>query len=308
MCELKKSKCEIIPEEDEDKQKTENRFYKAQKESRNIAISINQSKSKKTFRKIQIDTSNQIKPEFILSGQTPVSTTNINKMNQEKERREISNLLTPSNNINRENSNVKIKKPINIERSIESPSTSEFTHDTTKKSSTEEGNYWKERHNVFSARNSSSNTNAVAMNQNVLFPLMTRRPMSNLSLGGNAIWKKIDCLKEDPEINQKLKDIMGNISDIKKTISQKKKQRCKLGSAPVSLNELNNERNHKKYLKLKIEGLQSTKNEKKMQIDLSGHLYKRKIYENNGWNSVTNKNNINSLKKKNDPIKNVKKY
>ena len=32
MCELKKSKCEIIPEEDEDKQKTENRFYKAQKE------------------------------------------------------------------------------------------------------------------------------------------------------------------------------------------------------------------------------------------------------------------------------------
>ena len=204
MCELKKSKCEIIPEEDEDKQKTENRFYKAQKESRNIAISINQSKSKKTFRKIQIDTSNQIKPEFILSGQTPVSTTN--KMNQEKERREISNLLTPSNNINRENSNVKIKKPINIERSIESPSTSEFTHDTTKKSSTEEGNYWKERHNVFSARNSSSNTNAVAMNQNVLFPLMTRRPMSNLSLGGNAIWKKIDCLKEDPEINQKLKE------------------------------------------------------------------------------------------------------
>ena len=80
MCELKKSKCEIIPEEDEDKQKTENRFYKAQKESRNIAISINQSKSKKTFRKIQIDTSNQIKPEFILSGQTPVSTTNINKI------------------------------------------------------------------------------------------------------------------------------------------------------------------------------------------------------------------------------------
>lgn len=307
---LKNSKCEMIPEEDEDKQKTETKFYKVSNNNNNNTnknnIYVNNlQKVKKNFRKIQIDTTNsQIKTDFSAINPLTISAATYTRLNQDKERKEISKILNGNSN-NRENSNVKLKKPIKIERSIESPSTSEFTHDTTKKSNTTDENTIKERLNVFSARNiSSRNTN-----QNVLFPPPTRRPMSNLNFGGDALWKKLDNFKEDPEIKKKLIDIMSNITDIKKTISQKKKQRSKLVSAPMMLNEFeySKEKNNQRILKLKIDGgFQTTKNEKKLQIDLGGHLFKKKVMIESEWNKITN-NYEGRFRKKNDPVKIVKK-
>ena len=62
---------------------------------------------------------------------------------------------------------------------------------------------------------------------------MIKRPMSNLNLGNNTLWKKIDQYKEDPEISQKLNDIIFKIKDVQKAISEKNKERSKLGSAPM---------------------------------------------------------------------------
>lgn len=295
----------MIPEEDEEKQKTETKFYKVSNNNNNKIISnvANPQKLKKNFRKIQIDTtSNQIKTDFSSVNPLTVSAATFSRLNQDKERKEISKIL---NSNNRENSNVKLKKPIKKERSIESPSTSEFTHDTTKKSVTTDENIVKERLNVFSARNISSKTT----NQNVLFPPPTRRPMSNLNFGGDALWKKLESFKEDPEIKKKLIDIMSNITDIKKTISQKKKQRNKLVSAPVLINdfEYSKEKNNQRILKLRLDGgFQTTKNEKKLQIDLGGHLFKKKIMIESEWNK-NNNNYEGRFKKKNDPVKIVKK-
>ena len=102
---------------------------------------------------------------------------------------------------------------------------------------------------------------------------------------------------------------MSNITDIKKTISQKKKQRSKLVSAPMMLNEFeySKEKNNQRILKLKIDGgFQTTKNEKKLQIDLGGHLFKKKVMIESEWNKITN-NYEGRFRKKNDPVKIVKK-
>ena len=220
----------------------------------NNNIQVNSAKNqipipKRTFRKIQIDTAQMNQPiqkrdntNSIIhsspSTTTPnnnnnISTTKTNiaistsKFNREKEKQEIAKLIASTNSIN----NPKLKHPILYEGSIESPSTSAFTFDTTKKNNTEE-NIQKGRTNVLSARNSNNNACSV-LNTNAVYPLMIKRPMSNLNIGNSTLWKKIDQYKEDPEISQKLNDIMFNIKDVQKAISEKMKERSKLGSAPM---------------------------------------------------------------------------
>ena len=202
---------------------------------------------KRTFRKIQIDTAQISQPiqkrdntSAIIHSSPSTSTPNNNistnknnivistsKFNREKEKQEIAKLIASTNAIN----NPKLKHPILYEGSIESPSTSAFTFDTTKKNNTEE-NIQKGRTNVLSARNSNNNACSV-LNTNAVYPLMIKRPMSNLNVGNSTLWKKIDQYKEDPEISQKLNDIMFNIKDVQKAISEKMKERSKLGSAPM---------------------------------------------------------------------------
>ena len=210
------------------------------------------------------------------------STININKLNKEQEKKEIAKLIASSTS----NNNPKLKYPIFYEGSFESPSTSAFTFDSTKKNNTEE-NIQKGRTNVLSARNVNNNACSV-LNTNAVYPLMIKRPMSNLNLGNSTLWKKIDQYKEDPEISQKLNDIIFNIKDVQKVISKKIKERSKLGSAPMlsDNNTLTLDKNLKRFRNFE------RSNNSRMLVEHSSVKFQKRDDGNNNLSNLNGNNHL----------------
>lgn len=115
-----------------------------------------------------------------------------NKIKQQKEKEEIAKLIHPSSPFlsNRQFSN---KSPVVIDRTIETPSTSGFTHDSTKKLPTDTkslDDFNKERMHLLSAQNSYN----IHLNRNntIFTPNSQRRPLSNLNSGSCNILDNIE--------------------------------------------------------------------------------------------------------------------
>ena len=324
----KNNNCEIIYEEDEDKIKADTKHSSPHSsQNNNNVVDINNNNNdnscnnnnqvtlnknqtlhqKRNIRKIQIDTAQLNQPiqqkesinsithtspstaiptnennESTNKNNNFISTINKSKFNKEQEKKEIAKLIASST----ANKNPNLKCPIFYEGSFESPSTSAFTFDTTKKNNTEE-NIQKGRTNVLSARNSNNNACSV-LNTNAVYPLMIKRPMSNLNVGNSTLWKKIDQYKEDPEISQKLNDIIFNIKDVQKAISEKNKERSKLGSAPMlsDNNTLTLDKDLKRFRNFE------RSNNSRMLIEHSTVNFQKK---NDGNNNLSNLNCNNHL-------------
>ena len=152
-----------------------------------------------------LNNKNYINNNNININQNPLFTSwnRKTKLNQEKEKSEISNLLSSSQNnkfniylpeINQSNKIKKKKKNINIiNNNLDTQST---TNDSKKLNSN--GNntdeYSKDRIDLMSAK-FISNLNINSTSSNIIIPMIPlKRPNSNFNIGGNILWEKIDNL------------------------------------------------------------------------------------------------------------------
>ena len=152
-----------------------------------------------------LNNKNYINNNNININQNPLFTSwnRKTKLNQEKEKSEISNLLSSSQNnkfniylpeINQSNKITKLKKNINIiNNNLDTQST---TNDSKKLNSN--GNntdeYSKDRIDLMSAK-FISNLNINSTSSNIIIPMIPlKRPNSNFNIGGNILWEKIDNL------------------------------------------------------------------------------------------------------------------
>ena len=212
--------CEnIIPEEDEDKQKTELKFYKIKdKEQKlnedNKGTKSNNQKVKKPkyLKKMIIDINNNNVNEKITSSSNiiqnlysnnlnpnPLFTSwNMNKINQEKEKKHISKIF--SSNQNQKNNiylpeintiNL-LKQNLNINNNLDTQSTTNESKKNSNSNNTDE--YSKDRIDLMSAK-FKTNLNINSASSNIIIPMIPlRRPNSNFNFGGNLLWEKMDNL------------------------------------------------------------------------------------------------------------------
>ena len=254
----KKPLCEIIPEEDEDKQKTEKNFFnsyaKPVKTETFLPYPVSKTSKQLNMKDFPL-LSNHINSKSNIVNLCQIN--NKTKLEQQKEKEAISKLIHPSSPFlsNRQFIN---KSPIVIDRTIETPSTSGFTHDSTKKLPTDTkslDDFNKERMHLLSAQNS----NNINLNRNntIFTPNSQRRPLSNLNNGSGNLLDNIE------------KNIKKKAFKTSKPLSQQSRlnnsnRNNKLFNSNDSINFSNSISNYnsssKKLHKIKIErGMMSTK-------------------------------------------------
>jgi len=257
-----------------------------------------------------LNNKNYINNNNININQNPLFTSwnRKTKLNQEKEKSEISNLLSSSQNnkfniylpeINQSNKITKLKKNINIiNNNLDTQST---TNDSKKLNSN--GNntdeYSKDRIDLMSAK-FISNLNINSTSSNIIIPMIPlKRPNSNFNIGGNILWEKIDNLNSkiintEQVINKRNINNINNYNnynnlnnfDNKNLQNSHSVERGKVSTAPL----INN--NNMKLHKIKIEkGMMNTK----LADSINRKMYNFEVneyYLNN--NNLYNKNNKNS--------------
>ena len=223
--------------------------------------------------------------------------SNQQKLKQQKEIEEIKKLILPNPggpfSINRN----MVNSPVILDRNIESPSTCEFTNDSSKKYSNDtksSDDFQKDRLGLFSAQISYKN---YFNTNNTLFSMSTRRPLSNLNNGNKNILEGLELNNNIVNSINTDNDVVNNKKCVKykKPLSQKSRVRnstrdnnCLLKSAGSLLSDslhfnCNSKLNNvspKKLHKIKIErGMMSTKFVdkliKKLHFDLSTQTFKR---------------------------------
>ena len=264
--------CEIIPEEDEDKQKTGNTFFnritKPMKGNSFIPYPVS-----KTFKQIHIKESpfganyNNVV--------TPLGCVNIgtrqNNFEQSRKKETIAKLILPSSPY-RTN-----RTPLDNNINIESPSTSEFTHDSLVKKISNDtksiDDYTKERMHLFSAQYSYN----IHLNKNnTIFPKGNRRPLSNLNNGGSNLYESIERKYNSKPCSQKAK-----LRNSKKdNILFKGNNSLFNSNDSIHFNDNKYSVSNKKFHKIKVErGMMSTKFVdtliNKLHFDLSTQTFKR---------------------------------
>ena len=301
--------CEnIIPEEDEDKQKTELKFYKIKdKEQKlnedNKGTKSNNQKFKKPkyLKKMIIDINNNNVNEKITSSSNiiqnlysnnlnpnPLFTSwNMNKINQEKEKNHISKIF--SSNQNQKNNiylpeintiNL-LKQNLNINNNLDTQSTTNESKKNSNSNNTDE--YSKDRIDLMSAK-FKTNLNINSASSNIIIPMIPlRRPNSNFNFGGNLLWEKMDNLNNkilNTEIIEKNNYNSRNVHNINSL------ERGKFSTTPLINNTV-------KLHKIKIEkGMMNIKfadniNKKFYNFELNEY------YLNN--NNLYNKNSFKKL-------------
>ena len=257
-----------------------------------------------------LNNKNYINNNNININQNPLFTSwnRKTKLNQEKEKSEISNLLSSSQNnkfniylpeINQSNKITNLKKNINIiNNNLDTQST---TNDSKKLNSN--GNntdeYSKDRIDLMSAK-FISNLNINSTSSNIIIPMIPlKRPNSNFNIGGNILWEKIDNLNSkiintEQVINKRNINNINNYNnynnlnnfDNKNLQNSHSVERGKVSTAPL----INN--NNMKLHKIKIEkGMMNTK----LADSINRKMYNFEVneyYLNN--NNLYNKNNKNS--------------
>ena len=251
-----------------------------------------------------LNNKNYINNNNININQNPLFTSwnRKTKLNQEKEKSEISNLLSSSQNnkfniylpeINQSNKITKLKKNINIiNNNLDTQST---TNDSKKLNSN--GNntdeYSKDSIDLMSAK-FISNLNINSTSSNIIIPMIPlKRPNSNFNIGGNNLWEKIDNLNTkiintEQMIDKRNINNYNNLNNVdsKNLQNSHSVERGKVSTAPL----INN--NNMKLHKIKIEkGMMNTK----LADSINRKMYNFEVneyYLNN--NNLYNKNNKNS--------------
>ena len=284
---------------------------KKKKNSKSPQLYTIQNKIINTNKNINnLNNKNYINNNNININQNPLFTSwnRKTKLNQEKEKSEISNLLSSSQNnkfniylpeINQSNKITKLKKNINIiNNNLDTQST---TNDSKKLNSN--GNntdeYSKDRIDLMSAK-FISNLNINSTSSNIIIPMIPlKRPNSNFNIGGNILWEKIDNLNSkiintEQVINKRNINNINNYNnynnlnnfDNKNLQNSHSVERGKVSTAPL----INN--NNMKLHKIKIEkGMMNTK----LADSINRKMYNFEVneyYLNN--NNLYNKNNKNS--------------
>ena len=231
------------------------------------------------------------------------------KLNQEKEKSEISNLLSSSsqNNkfniylpeINQTNTISKLKKNINI---INNNLDTQSTTNESKKINSNGNNtdeYSKDRIDLMSAK-FISNLNINSASSNIIIPMIPlKRPNSNFNIGGNNLWEKIDNLNTKIINTEQMIDKRNNYNnfnnfDSKNVQNSHSVERGKVSTAPL----INN--NNMKLHKIKIEkGMMNTKladsiNRKMYNFEVNEYYLNNNLYNKcnkNSYRQFSNNNN-----------------
>ena len=276
-----------------------------EKNSKSPQLYTKQNKIINTNKNINnLNNKNYINNNNININQNPLFTSwnRKTKLNQEKEKSEISNLLSSSQNnkfniylpeINQSNKITNLKKNINIiNNNLDTQST---TNDSKKLNSN--GNntdeYSKDRIDLMSAK-FISNLNINSTSSNIIIPMIPlKRPNSNFNIGGNNLWEKIDNLNSkiintEQMIDKRNINNYNNLNNVdsKNLQNSHSVERGKVSTAPL----INN--NNMKLHKIKIEkGMMNTK----LADSINRKMYNFEVneyYLNN--NNLYNKNNKNS--------------
>lgn len=217
------------------------------------------------------------------------------KIKTQKETEEKKKLIlpNPSNpfSINRN----MVKSPVILDRNIESPSTCEFTNDSSKKYSNDtksSDDFQKDRLGLFSAQIPYKN---YFTTNSTLFSMSTRRPLSNLNNGNKNFLEGLDLNNNIVNSINNDDNIVNNKKGVKykKPLSQKSRVRNPTkdnfllksagsllsDSFQLNFNSKLNNVSPKKLHKIKIErGMMSTKFVdkliKKLHFDLSTQTFK----------------------------------
>ena len=233
----------------------------------------------------QISNPNNIKTNPLFT-----SWNNLNKLNQEKEKSQISKLLSSSQNhkfdiflpeINHISNNS--KKNLTVNNNIDTQSTTNESKKNSNSNNTDE--YSKDRIDLMSAK-FATNLNINSASSNIIIPMIPlRRPNSNFNIGGNLLWEKMENLKSSiintEQPIEKNNFISRNIQNAHSV------ERGKVSTAPLSNNTI-------KLHKIKIEkGMMNSK----FADTINKNMYTFELneyYLNN--NNLYNKNNKNNYK------------
>jgi hypothetical protein len=232
----------------------------------------------------QISNPNNIKTNPLFT-----SWNNLNKLNQEKEKSQISKLLSSSQNhkfdiflpeINHISNNS--KKNLTINNNIDTQSTTNESKKNSNSNNTDE--YSKDRIDLMSAK-FATNLNINSASSNIIIPIIPlRRPNSNFNFGGNLLWEKMENLNNQILNTETIEKNNYNSRNNKNSHSL---ERGKVSTAPLINSTV-------KLHKIKIEkGMMNTKfadtiNKKLHNFELNEY------YLNN--NNLYNKNNKNNYK------------
>ena len=233
------------------------------------------------------------------------------KLNQEKEKSEISNLLSSSSQnhkfnfylpeINQSRTISKLKKNINI---INNNLDTQSTTNESKKINSNGNNtdeYSKDRIDLMSA-NFISNLNINSATSNIIIPMIPlKRPNSNFNIGGNNLWEKIDNLNSkiintEQMIDKRNINNYNNLNNVdsKNLQNSHSVERGKVSTAPL----INN--NNMKLHKIKIEkGMMNTKladsiNRKMYNFEVNEYYLNNNLYNKcnkNSYRQLSNNNN-----------------
>ena len=271
--------------EDNKGTKSNNQKVKKPKYLKKMIIDINNNnineKNTSSSNIIQNLYSNNLNPN-------PLFTSwNMNKINQEKEKKHISKIF--SSNQNQKNNiylpeintiNL-LKQNLNINNNLDTQSTTNESKKNSNSNNTDE--YSKDRIDLMSAK-FKTNLNINSASSNIIIPMIPlRRPNSNFNFGGNLLWEKMDNLNNkilNTEIIEKNNYNSRNVHNINSL------ERGKVSNTPLINNTV-------KLHKIKIEkGMMNVKfadniNKKFYNFELNEY------YLNN--NNLYNKNSFKKL-------------
>ena len=265
--------------------KSNNQKVKKPKDLKKMIIDVNNNnineKNTSSSNIIQNLYSDNLNPK-------PLFTSwNMNKINQEKEKKHISKIF--SSNQNQKNNiylpeintiNL-LKQNLNINNNLDTQSTTNESKKNSNSNNTDE--YSKDRIDLMSAK-FKTNLNINSASSNIIIPMIPlRRPNSNFNFGGNLLWEKMDNLNNkilNTEIIEKNNYNSRNVHNINSL------ERGKFSTTPLINNTV-------KLHKIKIEkGMMNVKfadniNKKFYNFELNEY------YLNN--NNLYNKNSFKKL-------------
>ena len=230
----------------------------------------------------QISNPNNIKTNPLFT-----SWNNLNKLNQEKEKSQISKLLSSSQNhkfdiflpeINHISNNS--KKNLTVNNNIDTQSTTNESKKNSNSNNTDE--YSKDRIDLMSAK-FATNLNINSASSNIIIPIIPlRRPNSNFNFGGNLLWEKMENLNNKILNTETIEKNNYNSRNNKNSHSL---ERGKVSTAPLINSNV-------KLHKIKIEkGMMNTKfadtiNKKLHNFELNEYyLNNNNLYSTNSKNS-----------------------
>ena len=211
---------------------------------------------------------------------------NMNKINQEKEKKHISKIF--SSNQNQKNNiylpeintiNL-LKQNLNINNNLDTQSTTNESKKNSNSNNTDE--YSKDRIDLMSAK-FATNLNINSASSNIIIPIIPlRRPNSNFNFGGNLLWEKMENLNNKILNTETIEKNNYNSRNNKNSHSL---ERGKVSTAPLINSTV-------KLHKIKIEkGMMNTKfadtiNKKLHNFELNEYyLNNNNLYSTNSKNS-----------------------